>query len=103
MKNAEVMAYILRHAQPFLQGPGTQLKRILETFGITAQSGCGCDSMVARMNRWGVAGCREHLPEIVAHLEHEAKARGWRMPLLRGGATVLVRLALWKATRRSRG
>jgi hypothetical protein len=65
--------------KPYVEptGPGTELKRILAMLGITDTSGCGCADMLRRMNRWGVAGCREHRQEIVDHLRAKAAERGW--------------------------
>lgn len=78
------------------QGPGTELKRILESLGIEPGN-CRCNSMVKKMNRWGSAGCHAHLREIVDHLEFQARARGWKLPAMRFGAAALVRLAIWKS------
>lgn len=82
-----------------LQGPGTELKKLLAGLGIEPGK-CSCNSMVLKMNRWGIAGTREHMAEIVDHLESQARSRGWKFPAMRFGAAALVRLAIWK-TRRS--
>lgn len=57
-------------------GPGTELKLVLKSIGIRAAD-CSCDSMARRMDKWGGAGCREHMDEIVASLVKEADRRKW--------------------------
>lgn len=75
--------------------PGTELKKILATFQVEPGA-CGCNRMLAQMNRWG-ADCGRHTAAIAAHLEHEARARGWKLPAMRFGARQLVRLAIFRA------
>ena len=44
------------------------------------------------MNRWGPAGCREHLNEIVEWMMDEAKQRGWwRYAVAVPGSRLFVR------------
>jgi hypothetical protein len=51
-------------------GPGTELKQLLhDELGIQPTASCGCDAMVAKMNAWGVEGCRANREEILAHLQ----------------------------------
>jgi hypothetical protein len=59
------------------KGPGTILERKIKEFGYRHSAGCGCQSMVAKMNRWGAKGCREHMQEIVDHLIQAGKKTGW--------------------------
>lgn len=80
-------------------GPGTELKRLFRWAGIQ-DTGCGgCGGMAARMDRWGPVKCREHLDEIVDHLEKQAAKR--KLPFSRFAATKLVRLAIWKVERKA--
>jgi hypothetical protein len=72
-------------------GPGTELKAILQDLGLEPRgSKCSCDSHVAQMNRWGVAGCREHRDQIIGWLDEARQATGWRETLGAGFN------ALWK-------
>ena len=41
--------------------PGTELRRLLCTWGFTETETCGCDEFASKMDRWGVDGCTEHL------------------------------------------
>jgi hypothetical protein len=70
------------------QGPGAELKQILESIGIrpiqpgkaadgSGQGQCRCDAFAEQMNRWGVAGCRAHFLRIVAKLQTTAAEYGW--------------------------
>lgn len=54
--------------------------------------------MAAKMDAWGET-CRDHMEEIVAVMEQEAMARGWRIPtiLMRGGMRGVVEMAILKA------
>lgn len=84
-------------AAPF--GPGTELKNILANFGIHHTGNCRCMFYVAEMNRNGIQWTRDNLDYIARHMEQEARQRGWKLPYMRHGAAVLVRLALWKTAR----
>ena len=68
-------------------GPGTELKALLASLGLTPASGCDCNARAAQMNAWGVAGCRERRAEIVAWLREQATKASWS----------LAAVAAWKA------
>lgn len=78
-------------------GPGTELKRLLNWFGIVDKSGCQCNDHARRMDYWGPDKCQERLDTIVGWLEKEAKER--RLPFSRVAGRVLVRWAIRKARR----
>jgi hypothetical protein len=59
------------------EGPGTELKKLLADLGVTMSADCGCKAMAVRMNRWGVAGCRDNHSVVVAHLRQAAERRDW--------------------------
>jgi len=58
---------------PIDYGPGTELKKIIAAYRLVPTETCGCEAMIQQMNAWGIAGCREHRAEILAHL-HKAYA-----------------------------
>lgn len=65
-------------AKPVIpHGPGAELVHLLLTVGISGAPNCACKEMAAKMNAWGVAGCREHRAEIVEHIRAEGNKRGW--------------------------
>lgn len=49
-------------------GPGSELKKLFAEFGFKPRKSCGCSDWIRRMDAWGIAGCREHREEILAHL-----------------------------------
>jgi hypothetical protein len=73
-------------------GPGTELKALLATLGITP-SGCACESRARRMDAGGVEWCREHRDEIAGWLRDEAAKRGWGDVFAAGARAVLSGLA----------
>jgi len=98
-----------RPKKPPATGPGTELAKLLKMplrvlgslWRVNVGSGClTCYDYAAEMNRWGVAGCRERLEEIVDRLQEEAKLLG--LPFTRRGASFLVRLAIRRAEKQER-
>lgn len=81
-------------AAPPSRGPGTELKALLAELGITDFAGCGCDTKAARMNRWGVEGCRENFETIRGWIaEAQAKA-GWSTTIIAAIAAAKSGVAL---------
>lgn len=52
-------------------GPGTELTKIIPNF--FSSTGCGCNAYAAKMDRWGVEGCRKKFDKIVDHLVSQSK------------------------------
>jgi hypothetical protein len=76
-------------------GAGTELKRILASWGINASDGCKCIERANEMDRKGTAWCRANVDTIVGRLEEEAKRRSWPMRLFaRFGARRVVLQAI---------
>lgn len=86
------------HAPP-AGGPGTELKKLLSLVRIAVAPNCSCTAYAAQMDAWGPDGCLERLPEIVAHLEAQAKGR--RLPFSRVVAEKLVRVAIGRARKKA--
>jgi hypothetical protein len=60
--------------------PGNQLQKIItKRLGQEAIAGCGCKSMIGKMNNWGVNGCRIHLADISSRLETIATEKEWNL------------------------
>lgn len=57
-------------------GPGAELRRLFREIGVTGKAGCNCKELAARMDAWGVNGCRARLSEIVAELKAKASKFG---------------------------
>jgi hypothetical protein len=81
-------------------GPGTELKALLKTIGITASPGCSCNKRAAAMDEKGCDWCEENVDEIVGWLREEATKR--KLPFLDVAGKILVRRAIRNA-RRKRG
>lgn len=55
------------------RGPGTELKKILEKFGIRAKKDCGCSGYADVMDLKGPAWCLANLGEVTERLKNQAK------------------------------
>jgi len=78
------------------EGPGTQLAKVFEWFGIRPVPGCKCAEHIKQMNEWGPDECLKRIPEILNWLGEEARRQ--QLPFVKTGARALVHLAI----RRSR-
>jgi hypothetical protein len=74
------------------EGPGTELKRLLESLGVHNVENCSCRERMEEMNRWGVAGCKERRNEIVDWMREGAPRFGWSVVV--GAAFKAVTLGL---------
>src|SRR5688572_28532212 len=57
-------------------GPGTELKRILNSLGFLPDN-CLCNTRMLTMDAWGADGCRKNYKGIVGWLREEQANRGW--------------------------
>ena len=80
-------------------GPGAELKAMLSTMGIHASPTCKCNKMARQMDEWGPEEAMKHIEEIVDVMEETAKKRG--LPFIRTAGRALVRMACWKAKRKT--
>ena len=79
-------------------GPGTELKKLLSSFGINAEEkGCKCKSRARKMDRLGIRWCEENIETIVTWLQEEAAKR--RLPFLRAAGKIIVKRAISNARR----
>lgn len=84
-------------AQTRRGGPGTELARLLEWWGVKAEASCTCKARAAQMDRAGVEWCETNIESIADWLAEEAKRRG--ILFLRVAAIGLIHLAIRKAHR----
>jgi len=80
-----------------LNGPGTELKKLLAKVGIAATPDCACNARAAEMDRQGVEWCEANLDTIVGWLREQAEARG--LPFLDLAGRLLVKRAIANARR----
>lgn len=69
-------------AIPLKSGPGTELKRLLESMGIAESSGCACASYAKVMDAWGPDECERRADEIIGKLLAEGGKRWWGKVIL---------------------
>jgi len=83
---------------PPTHGPGTELKALLATIGITATPNCSCNARAALMDANGCDWCEANIDEIVGWLREAAQERG--LPFLDAAGRMLVRRAIHTARRK---
>lgn len=71
-------------------GPGTELKKILDSLGIEPKNNCQCAARQQEMDNRGIEGCRQTREEILGWLR-EGYDQATLTQKLRGGANALVR------------
>jgi hypothetical protein len=73
-------------------GPGYELQALLKAHSV---KGCGlsCDGWAAKMNAWGVEGCREHRQEIVDRLRAKRAEAGLLANVAAMGMSVVTGVA----------
>jgi hypothetical protein len=78
-------------------GPGTELAKLLKSFGINPTPTCQCRAKQQQMDQWGCDECErpERIDEVVAVMRAEAAARG--LPFLDMAGRLLVRRAIRSA------
>ncbi len=74
-------------------GPGKELHGLLTQLGFSI-GGCSCKSWIAKMNRWGVDGCRQNRQQIVDHLTSMKDAASLTEKLKAGALAVANGLPL---------
>lgn len=78
--------------EPVLEGPGTELKKLLAKWWIYDRRGCKCKTYEHIMNMWGPARCEERMDTILSWMRREAKHR--HLPFIRALARRFVRKAI---------
>ena len=80
---------------PVLEGPGTELKKLLGKIGITAKPNCSCNARANTMNQKGIEWCEQNIDEIVGWLKEEATKR--KLPFIDYAGKLLVKRAISNA------
>lgn len=75
------------------KGPGTELKKLLASLGITEKPSCDCNAKAKVMDNWGVRGCEMRFPTIVQWLNEGKQRWGWTAAFGAGFQAVLSGLA----------
>jgi hypothetical protein len=75
-----------------LEGPGTELKKILSYIGIKSSESCSCNTKAKVMNLWGSEKCKQNIEIIIDWLQEEARKR--KLPFVRHLAKLLINRAI---------
>jgi hypothetical protein len=88
---------ICKVGQPSIEepgfGPGFELMAMFGELKIPEPPGCGCKSKARQMNRWGVAGCREHVDEIIGWIREAYDKSAFSVKALAAARAVAIGLA----------
>jgi hypothetical protein len=79
-------------------GPGTEIKKILSRIGIEAKRGCKCNDRsrhIDYMESIEPGWTERNIENILDWMHEEARKR--KLPFIRAGAKVLVKLAIRRA------
>ena len=101
---AEHREIVFGQSKPFKLSPPTQatpsqlvgdvMTALLKEYGLAAKSSCSCKSWAGKMNEWGIAGCRDHRAEIIAHLNEAYHSSTWWDTFRAAGSAVYHSLPL---------
>jgi len=69
---------IKRGKNCILDGPGTELTKILSYLYITKVENCGCGIHAEQMNLWGAKECRVRLDEITTWMKEACDTKKWK-------------------------
>jgi hypothetical protein len=86
---------VQRKPKPVGYGPGTELKKMLATIGITAEPTCKCNARAEEMDRMEQAfpgWCEANIDLIVGWLREEAERR--KLPFVDLAGKLLVKRAI---------
>lgn len=78
-------------------GVGQHLKKYLSRIGITSTETCQCNNRARLMNILGIEWCKNNTSTILDWLAEESAKR--KLPFVRMGASMLVNMAIRKATK----
>jgi hypothetical protein len=81
-------------------GTGTELKKLLESWGIQSNPTCGCNAKAAEMNAKGPDWCEENIEEIIDFLKAQAESRKLGHLFFRPAVRLLVRQAIKRARKK---
>jgi hypothetical protein len=81
------------HIGPPGFGPGTELRKMLESIGVNAAPGCDCKARQAQMDIWGVEECRNHREEIIGWMRDGQGRWGWAAKIKAAALAVQTGLA----------
>lgn len=93
-----IIAKSTADADDYESGPGTELKKLLKTIGITATKTCSCNSRAKTMDKWGPDICEQRIEEILGWLREEAAKR--KLPFIDMVGKLLIKRAIRNARKK---
>lgn len=93
--DGRVIITVQRKPKPVGYGPGTELKKLLATIGITAEPTCKCNARAEQMDRMekqSPGWCEANIDLIVGWLREEAERR--RLPFVDLAGKLLAKRAI---------
>lgn len=86
--------------QNMQNGAGTELKKMLELFGIKSSENCSCQAKAKIMNHMGIEWCKDNIDTIVTWLKEEAEKR--HLPFSSLVAKKIVQIAISRAEKEAK-
>lgn len=81
------------------RGAGTELKKILETFGIKSTATCSCNQRAKTMNENGIEWCKNNKDTILSWLQEESLKRN--LPFFKFAGKRIINLAIQRAEKKN--
>lgn len=78
-----------------IQGPGTELKKLISWFYSPDKRKCKCLTRIAKMNKWGPDKCEQKMETIIRWLRHSARIH--KIPFFRPAVILLIKKAIKNA------
>lgn len=94
------LTQLLKVINPWPEGPGTELKKLIAWFHVSDGDSCKCNDRILKMNRWGPDQCEKNMDTVIRWLRHSAATHG--IPFYEIGVRLLVKKAISKARDRKR-
>lgn len=93
MRASDPASFPKFHARAQTGGPGTELRGLLASLGITEPPNCDCSARMRQMDEWGVHGCRVNADQIAGWLREGQGEWGWADKLKAGALALATGLA----------
>jgi hypothetical protein len=86
-----------------IDGPGSELKALLQSLRVDTSASCQCEARAAQMNAWGPGVCRVRREEIVAWLKKSYAKTSWPSVIRSARSAAFGRIGISLAIAYARG
>jgi len=97
-ENKKYLIRLLKVVNPYPEGPGTELGKLIAWFFIPDGT-CKCGDRIQKMNKWGPDQCEKNMDTIIRWLRHSAATHG--VPFYETGVRILVSKAIGNARKKA--